>query len=163
MFHTLFLKCIVYFKSTPWFYKSLEDPAVVCRDAITNLCSAVPPCPGLTRHSGFPPRILRKGQAGKLTTSTLTLSGKTLKNIYSQTEEKVTFNHCCHGNEDQYLPLLSSYTWHTAETPHTLPLFLFSSKEVFDKSPHGDKDTRFGHLMFACQERGKGGRRAGKK
>lgn len=59
-------------------YKWLKHPAVVCTDAITNLSSAVPPCPGLTSQSGFPSRILRKEQAGKLTTSELMLSGKRL-------------------------------------------------------------------------------------
>jgi len=50
------------------------------------------------------------------------------ENTYSQTDEKVAFNHCCHGDEDQYLPFLSSYTWRAEEMPHTLP-FLFSPRE----------------------------------
>lgn len=77
-FHTLFLKYMVDFKSTLRFSKSLKYSAVVCTDTIPNLSSAVPPCPGLSTQSGFPSRNPRKGQAGKLTTSKLTLSEKRL-------------------------------------------------------------------------------------
>lgn len=66
-------------------------------------------------------------------------------NIHSQLM-KITFNHCCHGDEDQNLPFLSSYTWRTAET-------LFFSSKGRGLTNLSAETQRFGHLMFVGQER----------
>lgn len=78
MFHTLLLKTRAGFKAMNLVFLSPWSSPRGCTDGLRNPSSAVPACLVPASEPGFRSRILRKGQAGKLTASKLMLSVKRL-------------------------------------------------------------------------------------